>query len=135
MLLPHGTIIALVDGQHLELYRNTGSAAEPHLAALPAPKLDERNHGSGGRHYSSAGNPDEHRQQEGRHAAGVAAWLNGEVLAQRIDKLVIMADPRTLGELRRHYPVLTERAALKDHATNLVGRPPERIPEALREHN
>jgi len=25
MLLPHGTVIALVDGENLELYRNSGT--------------------------------------------------------------------------------------------------------------
>lgn len=135
MLLPHGTVIALVDGQHLELYRNAGNEAEPDLTPLPAPRLDEHNHGSGGRHYSSAGNPDEHRQAEDGHAAGVAAWLNGEVLAHRIDTLVVMADPRTLGELRRHYHSMTGKAVLKEYHKNLIGRPAERIIAALREHN
>ena len=135
MLLPHGAIIALIDGEKFELYRNAGNEAAPELAALPSPALDTHNHGSGGRHYSSAGNPSRHQLNEDAHAAGVATWLNGEVLAHRIAQLVVMADPRTLGELRRHYHVMTERAVLKEYAKNLVGRPPERILEALREGN
>lgn len=133
MLLPHGAVIALIDGEKFELYRNSGNEAAPELAALPAVKLDEHNKGSGGRHYSSAGNPSESQQSEDAHAAGVASWLNGEVLAHRIDKLVIFAAPRTLGELRKHYHKQTEQALLKEYAKDLVGRPPEQIISALRE--
>ena len=133
MLLPHGAVIALIDGEKFELYRNSGNEAAPELAALPPVKLDEHNKGSGGRHYSSAGNPAESRQSEDGHAAGVASWLNAEVLAHRIDKLVVFADPRTLGELRKHYHKQTEQAVLKEYAKDLVGRPPEQIIAALRE--
>ena len=66
MLLPHGTVIALVDGKHLELYRNGGNEAEPTFAALPAPMLDDHNH-SGASHHSSAGNHDGHMVIEDAH--------------------------------------------------------------------
>lgn len=133
MLLPHGAVIALIDGQRFELYRNAGDEAGPELAALPAVKLDEHNHGSGGRHYSSAGNPAAHQQDEDAHAAAVAEWLNGEVLGHRIAQLVVFAAPRTLGELRRHYHKQTQQALLKEYAKDLVGRPPAEIIAALRE--
>ena len=133
MLLPHGTVIALIDGEKFELYRNSGNEAAPSLTAMPAAKLDEHNKGSGGRHYSSAGNPSESQQSEDAHAAGVASWLNAEVLAHRIDKLVIFAAPRTLGELRKHYHKMTEQALLKEYHKDLVGRPAEQIIAALRE--
>ena len=51
MLLPHGTVIALVDGHNFELYRNAGDEAAPELSALPSPKLDTHNH-SGASHHS-----------------------------------------------------------------------------------
>lgn len=133
MLLPHGAVIALIDGEKFELYRNSGTEAVPDLAAMPAVKLDEHNKGSGGRHHSSAGNPADTQQSEDAHAAGVASWLNGEVLAHRIDKLVVFAAPRTLGELRKHYRKATEQAVLKEYHKDLLGRPPEQIVAALRE--
>ena len=55
MLLPHGTVIALVDGQNFQLFRNAGSEATPELDPLPGPALDSHNH-SGGSHHSSSGN-------------------------------------------------------------------------------
>ena len=131
MLLPHGTVIALADGERLELYRNAGNEAEPELEVLPTPKLDEHNHGSGGRHYSSAGNPQESLLAEDAHAAGVAAWLNHEVLEHRIKGLVVIAAPRTLGELRRHYHKQTQQVLLGEYDKDLVGWPEARILETL----
>ena len=71
MLLPHGTLIALVDGERFELYRNSGNEAHPELASIDTPKLDEQNKGSGNRHYSSAGNPQASLLNEDAHAAAV----------------------------------------------------------------
>ena len=54
MLLPHATLIAVIDGSEFELYRNTGTEAEPELTPEESPKLDGSNH-SGGSHRSSSG--------------------------------------------------------------------------------
>jgi protein required for attachment to host cells len=132
MLLPHGAVIALIDGHNLELYRNTGNQAEPELAALPAPQLDAHNH-SGGSHRSSPGNHADSLVAEDAHAIAAVTWLNGEVLGGRIKDLVIFAAPRTLGELRKHYHKLTERALRKEVNKDLIGKPPETILAALRE--
>lgn len=133
MLLPHGAVIALVDGENLELYRNAGDEAAPELTALPAALLDAHNKGSGGRHYSSSGNPSGHQLDEDAHAAAAAAWLNDEVLGHRIEQLVVFAAPRTLGELRKHYHKMTERALIKEYNKDLVGRPADDVLAALRE--
>lgn len=133
MLLPHGAVIALVDGENLELYRNAGDEAAPELTALHVGRLDEHNKGSGGRHYSSSGNPTGHQLDEDAHAAAAAEWLNGEVLGHRIEQLVVFAAPRTLGELRKHYHKMTERALLKEFSKDLVGQPAASILAALRE--
>lgn len=132
MLIPHGTIIALVDGKNWELWRNTGNEAAPELSALPTPKLDEHNHGSGGRHYSSAGNPAGNLLDEDAHAAAVTAWLNREVQAHRIAQLVVIAAPRTLGEMRHHYSKATRQAIVREVSKDLIGRQPADIIAALR---
>lgn len=122
MLLPHGTMIALVDGERFELYRNTGTQAHPELSAVDTPQLDETNRGSGGHHFSSAGNPQESLIDEDAHAAAVADWLNGQVLAHKVENLVVIAPPRTLGELRRHYHKQLQAVLLGELAKELVGR-------------
>ena len=132
MLLPHGTVIALVDGTRFELYRNGGNEAAPELTAMTAPKLDTHNH-SGGSHHSSAGNHADSLVAEDAHAIAAVNWLNSQVLGHKIENLVVFAAPRTLGEMRRHYHKQTERAVLKEVAKDLAGKPPEQILSALRE--
>jgi protein required for attachment to host cells len=55
------------------------------------------------------------------------------VLGHKIDKLVVFAPPRTLGELRKHYHKLTTQALVKEYHKDLVGRPKAEIVAALRE--
>jgi len=132
MLLAHGTIIALVDGKRFELFRNAGNEAEPQLAPLPTPKLDKHNKGAGAHHYSSSGNPTGHLLDEDAHAAAVADWLNRQVLDHKIERLVVIAAPRTLGELRRHSHKQLELALQGELSKDLIGKPAPEILAALR---
>lgn len=134
MLLPHGTVIALIDGKNFELYRNTGNEAEPELTALEAPKLDSHNH-SAASHHSHPGNHANSQVSEDAHAAAAANWLNAEVLGHRLDHVVIIAPPRTMGELRKHYHKQTEQAVIKELGKDLIGKKPDAIIAALREKN
>jgi len=132
MLLPHGAVIALIDGHRFELYRNAGNEADPELTAIPSPQLDSANR-SGGSHRSSAGNHADSLVAEDAHAIAAATWLNGQVLDHKIADLVIFAAPRTLGELRKHFHKLTAKALIGEVSKDLVGRKPAEIVAALRE--
>lgn len=132
MLLPHGAVVALVDGKNFELYRNAGDEAAPELTKLDSPKLDSSNH-SGGGHHSSPGNHADRQVAEDAHASAAVEWLNSQVLGHKIDKLVIFAPPRTLGEIRRHYHKQTENALLKEYHKDLIGKQPTEILAAMRE--
>lgn len=132
MLLPHGTVVALVDGHKFELYRNAGNESEPELTALPAPKLDSHNHSSVG-HHSSSGNHAGHLVEEDAHANAAAQWLNSQVLGHKIEHLVVIAAPRTLGEMRRHYHKQLERSLVTEISRDLTGKQPGQILTALRE--
>ena len=132
MLLPHGTLVALVDGKKFELYRNSGNEAEPALTAVEAPKLDAHNH-SGGGHHSSSGNHAGSLVDEDAHATAVVNWLNGEVLGHRLEKLIVVAAPRTLGEMRRHYHKQTEHVIVAEIAKDLTGKPAAEVLAQLRD--
>ena len=134
MLLPTGTVIALLDGQNFELYRNDGTEAEPTLIALDDPMLDAVNH-SAGSHHSSSGNHEGNMMDEDAHAVAAAGWLNEQVLGHKIEQLVVFAAPRTLGELRKHYHKLTTQAVHTEVNKNYIGRASEEIIAALREKN
>lgn len=135
MLLPHGTIVALVDGKKFDIFRNSGNEAQPELVAIDSPRLDEHNKSAGAHHYSSSGNPTGHLLDEDAHAAAVAQWLNEQAIGNKIANLVVIAAPRTLGELRRHYHKQLESVLLGELSKDLAGRKGPEIIAALRERN
>ncbi|MCJ2177375.1 host attachment protein [Novosphingobium album (ex Hu et al. 2023)] len=141
MLLPHGTMFAIVDGEHFELYRNAGTEADPDLTAIDVPVLEATDYSSGGNDHDKVsrlqlGAPPGRLEklEEAAHASAVAHWLNSEVLAHKIEKLVIIADPRSLGEMRRHYHKKLEEALVGELTKTLTGRKPDEIIKALRAH-
>lgn len=103
MKIPKDAIIAVVDGEKLNLFRNSGDEASPSLTAMADADVSTENRGSGGRHQSSSANPSESQLEEDSFAAGTAEMLNKRVLDGKIESLIIVAAPRTLGELRKHY--------------------------------
>jgi len=131
MLLPHGAVIALVDGHNLELFRNSGDEAQPALSSIDPPSLDAHNKGSGTRHHSSSAEPSGHQLDEDAHAAAVTDWLNHQVLTNAVTDLVIIASPRTLGEMRRHYHERLKTALIGELHKEFTGRSGESVLEAL----
>lgn len=132
MLLPHGCYVALVDGETFDVYRNAGAEAEPQLLLLDSPELDATNH-SGGSHRSSPGNHADSQVTEDAHARAAVHWLNSQVLEHRIKDLVILAPPRTLGEMRRHYHAKLQEVLRKEVGKDLAGFDPRDIMHALRD--
>lgn len=102
MILPSNALVAVVDGEKLALFRNGGSATEIQLKAIESPQLQDRVVGSAGRNSSDA-NPDNDTQAEDGFAMSVAQALNNWALKNKFDKLVVIAAPKTMGELRKHW--------------------------------
>lgn len=131
MQLPSGATVAVADGGKLNLFHNTGHEADPKLAALPTPSVDSENKGSGARHQSSAANPDDSQIDEDSHAAGIADLLNKQVLEGKISHLVVIAAPRTLGELRKHYHQKLSAVLVGEIAKDLTGHTASDIEKAI----
>ncbi len=131
MILPNDTIVAVADGTRMRLFRNKG--AEPHirLAALDDPEVDAANQGSGGRHRSSSANPDADRLAEDDFAAAAAAHLNRLALQGEVGPFYVVADPRTLGEMRRHLHDAVARRLAGELAKDLTGHSIEAIAAAI----
>jgi protein required for attachment to host cells len=121
MKIPKGAIVAIADGEILNLFRNDGDEAMPQLSALPEVEVDASNKDSGGRHHNSSANPSDSQQNEDGFAAGTAKMLNTRVLDGKIDKLIIVAAPRTLGELRKHYHKALTAVLVGEIAKDLTG--------------
>lgn len=131
MKLPAQSHVAVVDGERFLLMRNCGTAADPLLAFESEPTVDETNHSAGMRHQDDARKATIEPMHKFAHAAGVAGWLNHEVLTHQIESLLVIADPDTLGEMRRHYHKETQAALLGELGKQLTGRPGPDIMKAI----
>ncbi|MBB3945514.1 protein required for attachment to host cells [Rhizobium skierniewicense] len=103
MDIPQNTVVAVADGEKLSLFKNDGDAQNVKLTAMQNADVDDTKISSGARHSSSSANPDDSQQDEDGFSAGVAQMLNKQVLDGKIKRLVIIAAPRTLGEMRKAY--------------------------------
>lgn len=121
MNIPKDAVVAVADGEILNLYHNTGDEASPRLAAIEHGAVDTENTGSGGRHHSSSANPSDSQLEEDSFAAGTAAMLNKRVLDGKIEALIVIAAPRTLGELRKHYHKALSAVLVGEMAKDLTG--------------
>lgn len=131
MILPTDTLVAIADGGRLRLFRNKGMEPGIRLVAVEAADIEPANQGSGGRHRSTSANPDDSRLDEDDFAAAAAAELNRRALDGSISTLFVAADPRTLGEMRRHFHQVTKEKLVGDLARDLAGHSIEAIEAAL----
>jgi protein required for attachment to host cells len=131
MILANGTLVAVTDGEKLRLFRNNGHEPQIDLVELHEPGLHVANTGSGGRHRSSTANPDDSRLREDDFAAAVAGYLNREALTDAFEHLVLIADPRTLGELRKHFQASLKAKVVGELGKDLVKHPIEAIESTL----
>ncbi|CAN5840291.1 host attachment protein [soil metagenome] len=121
MQLPKGATVAVADGATLHIYRNGGDELNAKLTLQPAAELELMDGSAGSNHRSGAGNPDDSTQIEDGFAASTAAWLNSQALSGKIGDIFIIAAPKTLGELRRHYHKALEAKLLGELAKDLPG--------------
>lgn len=120
MMLPKGTTIAVADGERLNLFRNTGDEAGLKLTLAEHSSLDGDAKGSGSRQTSS-GNPDQSQANEDSFSAGIVELLNKGVLDGSIGGVVVIAAPRALGEMRKHYHKNLTAKLLGEIAKDLTG--------------
>ena len=134
MQIPHNATVAVVDGKFCKLFRNSGSEAEPKLAALPHDVIDADHKGADAGHGSSAANPDDRQGEEDGFAVGAAALLNRLALDGKMTDLVVIAAPRTLGELRKHYHKTLSAMLQGEIAKDLTGHTMHDIEKAIAAH-
>ena len=132
MKLSKGALVAVVDGEKLALFRNEGGV-EIRLKAIENPPIEDRVSGSAGRRSSEA-NPDNDTQAEDGFAMGVAQVLNKWVVTNKIDELLVIAAPKTLGELRKHWHKQTEAAIVTELSKTLTNASVADIEAALHQN-
>ncbi|MEL1251606.1 host attachment protein [Aurantiacibacter gilvus] len=132
MKVPHKALVALADGEHFVVLRNDGQILDPKLTKVAEPDVEATNFSAGVRHQDHVGQRIGATDlSELAHGAAVAEWLNAKAIAGDFDDLVIIADPKTLGEMRRHYHVELKNRLVAEIDKTLTGEPLERIEKAL----
>lgn len=132
MHLPRNAHVALVDGQNFTVMRNGGAPLEPKLEHGEQPDLAATNFSAGVKHQDDIG------QQHGRtdlnelaHGAAAAEWLNAKAISGELENVLVIADPKTLGEMRRHYHSELEKRLVGEIGKTLTGEPTQRIEQAI----
>ena len=74
---------------------------------------------------------DFHQLEEDRFAADTAQGLRNLALRNEFEHLVVVAPPRTLGELRKHYHKEVENRLAGEIAKDLTGHAIPEIEQAL----
>ncbi|MGE0846847.1 MAG: host attachment protein [Flavobacteriaceae bacterium] len=114
MKIPHNAWVLVGDGEKALFLRNEGDeiaanlVVERMLEQENPPTREQgadrpgRFHDGAGPHRSAVQDADWHRIEKDRFARAMADRLYAMVHKGRFDKLVIVAPPHTLGELRQH---------------------------------
>jgi len=132
MKVPHKSNVALVDGTRFLWLRNAGPLFEPKLSVLEEPALDPTNFSA------PVTDQDDDNQRKARnvleelaHGAAVAEWLNAKAIAGEFDELVVIADPKTLGEMRRHYHTELQKRLVGELDKALAHEPLDKVEKVL----
>ncbi|CAN5139895.1 host attachment protein [soil metagenome] len=146
MLIFHGTIISVVDGAKLSVFRNSGRDFGIHLDLV-----EHREQHSGrtadlgtdtpGRSFNSAGTgrsayeaTDFHQADEDSFAKSAVAQLNSLAKESDID-FIIIAAPHVLGVMRKHYSADLKKRLIAEIDKDYTGRRPADIIELLQNHD
>ena len=144
MQVPHNTVVVVADGKKMLFFRNEGDSEYPKLEVErkreqeDAADRDQKTDGPGRTFDSSGGagrsayeEVDFHQLAEDRFAAETAAMLKDRALRNEFESLIIVAPPRTLGELRKHYHKEVEKRLTAEIAKDLTGHPVPEIEKIL----
>jgi len=132
MILPIHALVAVADGEKLNLYRNTGTETHLQLTRVPTPPLENKTAG-GTSHISDTAHKEVRHEEEAQRAVAVALTLNEMALQGDFEKLLVIAAPRTLGELRKHWHKAVEERLVGEVPKTLTNATLEEIEKAVLE--
>ncbi len=144
MHLPHNAVVLVADGRKMLFLRNEGDAEFPNLVVEQAREQDnpatrDQATDSAGRASSPQGGSqssveptDFHQIEEDRFAADAADFLKTRALKNDFEKLIVVAPPKTLGELRKHYHKEVSSRLAGELDKDLTGHPIKDIETALK---
>ena len=138
--VPHNGFVVVADGRKMLFLRNEGDADLPeprvveHATSRTIPPIATRRPIAPGASpfaaaaaaRSSMDEVDFHQLEEDRFAAETADLLKKRALNNDFESLIIVAPPRTLGELRKHYHKEVSSRLIGELDKDLTGHPVDR---------
>lgn len=143
MDIPQNALVLVADGGKMLLFRNAGDVAFPNLEVVAHEQQADpatsdigtdapgSNQIAGATMKSDYEATDFHQQAEDRFAADAAEMLKRRVLRHEFDKLIVVAPPKTLGEIRKHYHKEVESRLAGEIAKDLVNRSTDEIAKVI----
>ncbi len=143
MQVPHNSVVLVADGEKMLFFRNAGDDEYLNLAVEAKevqdnPATRDQKTAEAGRSFPSSGpghhaysETDFHQLEEDRFAAEAADMLKKRALQGDYDSLIVVAPPRTLGELRKHYHKEVEKRLVGEIPKDLTGHPVTEIEKIL----
>lgn len=144
MHLPHNSVVLVADGRKMLFLRNEGDNEFPNLVVEQAREQDNpatrdqatdsagRASSPQGAAQSSVEPTDFHQIEEDRFAADAADFLKSRALKNDFESLIIVAPPKTLGEMRKHYHKEVSNRLIGELDKDLTGHPVADIEKALK---
>ena len=126
-MLPHDALVVVADGHQAVLFRNT---ARHGIELVEKDRISPRNlqDESQGKQPQETTPKDE---DEATFAKQLAERLNQMVLQHKVADLAIIADPSTLGVMRKHYHKELQQKLVKEVAKTLTSASGDEIAKAL----
>lgn len=143
MQIDHDALVMVVDGRKMLMFRNQGDEVYPnleveHAVEQPNPSDGAQSSDAAGRASSPVGGrqsaiekTDYHQQAEDRFAAEAAGELKRRAFANDYARLIVVAPPQTLGELRKHYHKEVQSRLVGELGKDLASHPVAEIEKIL----
>lgn len=145
MQIDHDALVMVADGRKILVFRNKGDSAFPQLETETVRSQDnpaDRDQASDapGRSFSSLGGRRSameetsfHDLEEARFAVEAADLLKRRALANDFEKLIVIAPPTALGEMRKQYHKAVQDRLVGEIAKDLVNHPVPEIEKIIAE--
>lgn len=124
-MLPHNALVVVADGHSATLFRNTAKSG---LELSETTKVTQESLSGDGAQIDEGSPRDD---EEATFAAQLSRHLNAMVLKNKFEDIAIIADPSTLGVMRKHYHKELQRRLRKEVAKTLTNSDIQTIQNSL----
>lgn len=128
-MVPNDALVVVADGGSARVFRNRGDERALSLHQVELRELmnmDDDGPAGSMPHESTGAQID-----EATFAKQLAQWINQRALGEQLEGLVLMADPQTLGQIRRSLHKTVNDRLIGEIDKNMSNAPLEDIVRAL----